>query len=65
MKEGVACAGSLLWILEAPIHKDYDGYSVYTDAANFPHQPQQPYPVPPLPPCAPAGPVRSLLFCCL
>jgi hypothetical protein len=45
-------AGSLFWILEAPVHQDYDGYAVYDSAANYVHNPQKPNPLPPsLPPC--------------
>ena len=25
-----ACAGSLMWMLEAPRHPDYDNFTVYT-----------------------------------
>ncbi|EIE23749.1 glycoside hydrolase [Coccomyxa subellipsoidea C-169] len=49
---GLPVAGSLLWILSAPGHQDYDGYTVYTDGNNFKHNPQPPHPLPPaLPAC--------------
>ncbi|CAL8472233.1 g11775 [Coccomyxa elongata] len=50
--QGLPAAGSLLWMLTAPGHQDYDGYTVYTDAGNYGHNPQPPHPLPPaVPPC--------------
>ena len=58
-------AGSLLWILEAPSHKDYDGYAIYMNGTNSAHQPQRPFPIPPLPPCAAPGLASDCFTCWL
>lgn len=52
MKSVTFCAGSLLWMLAAPSHPDYDGYTVYNNATNYGHNPQPLHPLPPaIPPC--------------
>ncbi|BDA46635.1 Mannan endo-1,4-beta-mannosidase 2 [Coccomyxa sp. Obi] len=40
MRNAIYEAGSLFWILEAPEHPDWDGYTVYNNGSNFPHDPQ-------------------------
>lgn len=39
-------AGSMFWILQAGSHNDYDGYSIYTDPARYPHNPTRIQPIP-------------------
>ena len=39
-------AGSMFWILQPATHNDYDGYSIYTDPARYPHDPKPIQPIP-------------------
>ena len=39
-------AGSMFWILQPAKHNDYDGYSIYTDPARYPHDPKPIQPIP-------------------
>ncbi|CAL8471249.1 g10791 [Coccomyxa elongata] len=40
MRNAIYEAGSLFWILEAPEHPDWDGYTVYNNGSNYPHDPE-------------------------
>lgn len=44
-------AGSMFWILSSTSHGDFDDYTIYTDAFNYPHNPQPVVPLPGNPPC--------------
>ena len=36
----------MFWILQPATHNDYDGYSIYTDPARYPHDPMPIQPIP-------------------
>ncbi|CAL5228204.1 g11291 [Coccomyxa viridis] len=44
--DGLPAAGSMFWILQPATHNDYDGYSIYTDPARYPHDPKPIQPIP-------------------